>query len=101
MYSWAQVQEIMQNSVVQVISQVATFNWSEPYRVEEQHEGRGTGFFIDCEGHLITNAHVVDQAKTIWIHVPMLGKKPLFAHIVSFCPDRDLALLRIDAAGRD
>lgn len=98
---WADIQAIIQNSVVQVISQTATFNWAEPYRISEQQEVRGTGFFIDQDGHIITNAHVVDQAKTIWIHVPMLGKTLLFANVVSFCPDRDIALLRIDEQSRD
>jgi serine protease Do len=98
---WARIQGMIQNSVVQIVAQVATFNWCEPYRVNEQQEVRGTGFFIDREGHLVTNAHVVDQAKTIWIHLPILGKKVLFAHVVGFCPDRDLALLRIDEQSRD
>jgi len=92
---WSDMQDALQNSVVQVIAQIASYNWLEPYTVEEQHESRGTGFFIDPEGYFITNAHVVNEATTVWIHLPTLGKKTFLADIVSFCPDRDLALLKI------
>ncbi|HZW61798.1 MAG TPA: trypsin-like peptidase domain-containing protein [Candidatus Babeliales bacterium] len=92
---WAAMQDAIHNSVVQVVSQVAKFNWREPYIVQEQYEGRGTGFFIDTDGYLVTNAHVVDSAETVWVYLPSLGKKVIFAQVVSFCPDRDLALLRI------
>lgn len=92
---WAAMQDTIHNSVVQVVAQVAKFNWREPFKVQEQFEGRGTGFFIDADGYLVTNAHVVDEAETVWIYMPSLGKKVIFADVVSFCPERDLALLRI------
>ena len=92
---WASMQSLAQNAVVQVFAQVGRFNWLEPYKIEDQYENRGTGFFIDDEGYFITNAHVVSEAKRLWIHVPALGKHPLNVEIVGFCPDRDLALLRL------
>lgn len=92
---WLELQDAAQNSVVQVIAQIAKFNWLEPYRIQEQGEQRGTGFFIDTNGHIITNAHVVHAATKVWIHMPFLGRKIIFADIVSICPDRDFALLRI------
>ena len=96
---WAKIQSDVQNSVVQVFAQIGRFNWREPYKVEEQYENRGSGFLIDERGYLITNAHVVDQAKHIWVHVPVLGQQPLEAHVVAICPDRDFALLRITDEG--
>lgn len=93
--AWENMQDTLQSSIVQVVAQVAEFNWSEPYKVQGQYEGRGSGFFIDKEGYLITNAHVVKEASTVWIHLPTLGKKALFTDIVGFCPERDVALLRV------
>jgi S1-C subfamily serine protease len=98
--TWAQLELAVQNSVVQVVAQVVTFNWREPYQTYEQQENRGSGFFIDADGHLITNAHVVNDAKRIYLHLPTIGKRAIFADIVSFCPDRDLALLRVNEEGR-
>ncbi len=92
---WLPLQDAVQNSVVQVIAQVAKFNWLEPFKVYEVGENRGSGFFIDKEGHIITNAHVIDEATKVWVHLPSLGRRSIFVDIISICPDRDLALLRV------
>ena len=92
---WAEIQAFAGNAVVQVFSQIGKFNWIEPYNVTEQYENRGTGFFINDRGYIITNFHVIDQAKHIWVHVPILGRQPLRADIVGVCPERDLALLKL------
>jgi S1-C subfamily serine protease len=93
--SWIALQESLQNSVVQVVAQITPLDWIEPYRSTRQFENRGTGFFIDESGYLITNAHVVDEAAMVWIHLPALGKKTVFVDIVGFCPELDLALLKV------
>ncbi|MDR3550982.1 MAG: trypsin-like peptidase domain-containing protein [Candidatus Babeliales bacterium] len=92
---WTRIESIVQNAVVQVFAQVGSFNWLEPYKVEEEAENRGSGFLIDRDGYIITNAHVVDEAKRIWVHIPILGRQMILVEVVGFCPDRDLALLRI------
>lgn len=97
---WEKLQEVARNAVVQVFAQVAEFNWCEPYKIRREYERRGTGFFINEKGYFITNAHIVNEAKTIWIQVPAFGRKPLFADVVGFCPERDLALLRLKEKDR-
>lgn len=87
--------EKVEHAVVQIVAHAAYFNWRDPYRVRTQAEVLATGFFIDTEGHLFTNAHVVDQAKLIEVHVPALGRIALRAHVVSFCPENDIALLKL------
>jgi len=95
---WAQIQALAANAVVQIFSQVGRFNWIEPYNVVVQYEERGSGFFINDQGYIITNAHVVDEAKYVWIQIPALGRQPIEAEIVGVCPERDLALLRLKDA---
>src|SRR5690349_12957131 len=64
---WRPIQEQVKDTVVQVFSQVLEFNFLEPYKTPNQYSSTGTAFFINDEGDLITNAHVVNQAPTVWI----------------------------------
>lgn len=92
---WRPVQEGAQNTVAQIFSQVAAIDLLQPYRTPQQGVSCGSGFFISEEGHLITNAHVVDQAKAVWIQIPSLGKKILDVNVIGVSPDRDIALLKL------
>lgn len=64
--------------------------WSEP-RVS----GMGSGFFIDTDGHAVTNNHVVDEASKIEV---VLSDGEVFeATLIGRDPKTDLALLKVDA----
>lgn len=93
--AWRPVQERSRNTVVQVISQVAEMDIKQPYKTPSQYKAAGSGFFINDKGELITNAHVVSQAKSVWIQIPHFGKRIFDANIISFAPDYDIALLRL------
>lgn len=92
---WRQIEAQAQNAVVQVWSQISEFNWLDPYRSAEQGQGAGSGFFVDKDGHILTNYHVIRGAKSILINVPQLGKKPLGVFVVGICPEVDIALLKL------
>lgn len=93
--SWSDIQILAKDTVAQVISQVAQFDWLEPYKTPAQGQGLGSGFFINQDGELITNAHVVNQAKAVFIQIPSLGKRRLEVDVIGISQDRDLALLRL------
>lgn len=93
--AWRDVQEAIKDTVVQVFSQVAEVDLLQPYKTPSQYPVYGSGFFINEQGDLITNAHVVNQAKAVWIQIPSLGKRMLEVEVRSVSPDRDLALLRV------
>ena len=92
---WSSVQSQFQNAVLQVFSQVLEFNWLEPYKTPNQAEGTGSAFFINDHGDIITNAHVVNQAISITVQVPSVGKRRFNVDLIGLSPDRDLALLRM------
>lgn len=96
---WLSVQLKAENAVVQIFAVSSTFNWMQPFKTPIQVTVSGTGFFINDQGYFITNSHVVDQASSVWIHIPSLGKRNIDADIISICPDRDLALLRLRPEG--
>ncbi len=92
---WRPVQDKVKDTVVQIFSHVAHTNILQPYASPSQGVANGSGFFISEQGDLITNAHVIEQAKGVWVQIPSLGKRIIDCNIIGVSPDRDLALLRI------
>jgi putative serine protease PepD len=63
-----------------------------------QGGGTGSGFVLDRDGYILTNDHVVDGARTVDVR---FGEgAPVAARVVGADPSTDLALLKIDPAGR-
>lgn len=96
---WRPVQERVRDTVMQVFAQVVESDILQPYKTPAQSGGAGSGFFINEDGYFLTNAHVVDQAKTIWIQVPSLGKRIIDVELVGISHDRDIALLKVSEEG--
>ena len=62
-------------------------------------EGTGSGFVWDHEGHVVTNFHVVAPAgRTTEYRVTLWDQSEWDARIVGLAPEKDLAVLRIDAS---
>ncbi|MFN8161974.1 MAG: trypsin-like peptidase domain-containing protein [Solirubrobacterales bacterium] len=67
----------------------------------------GSGFVLDSEGHIVTNAHVVTEgsggdrtgAERVFVEFPDRNVVP--AEIVGFDPFADVALLKVDPEGLD
>jgi S1-C subfamily serine protease len=57
----------------------------------------GSGFIIDAEGHVLTNAHVIDQANVISVQLDDGREVP--ARLVGLEKRIDLAVLDIDVEG--
>ena len=59
----------------------------------------GTGFFIDTDGYIVTNNHVVKDADEVTIL--MNNGTEVEAEIIGLDPDADLAVLKVDPQGLD
>jgi serine protease Do len=92
---WRAVQKKVKDTVVQVFVYTAQYNWFEPYKSPSQGRTRGSGFFIDDDGHIVSNYHVVNDAVNIKIQIPSLGKERFDVKIVGVGPERDIALLKL------
>ncbi len=57
--------------------------------------GSGTGFLIDRDGTIVTNAHVVDGANQLRVRFDDDGE-PVSARLVGADPSSDLAVLKVD-----
>ncbi len=61
----------------------------------ERNHGVGSGFVISADGYVMTNAHVVYDADTIY--VTLLDKREFKAKLIGADKRTDVALLKIDA----
>lgn len=60
-------------------------------------QGTGSGFIVSTDGHLITNAHVVEQADTVT--VTLKDGRTLDGKVVGIDPVTDVAAIKIEANG--
>ena len=65
------------------------------YDLSEYPQGTGSGFIWDEEGHIVTNFHVIQGADAA--EVTLADHSTWKARFVGAAPDKDLAVLRIDA----
>ena len=79
-------------SVVNITSRVMTFDFF--YGLVPQ-EGQGSGFVIDKEGHILTNYHVIADARQV--EVTLHNHKKYKATIVGTDKAHDLAIVQIKA----
>lgn len=56
-------------------------------------QGMGSGFVIDAEGHILTNYHVIENARQV--EVTTSDKKKYKAQIIGVDPPHDLAVIQI------
>jgi S1-C subfamily serine protease len=81
-------------SVVHVTSLASRRN-RFTFDTSEIPQGTGTGFVWDSQGHIVTNFHVVQGGDRATVTLNDNTTYP--ATIVGTAPDKDLAVLRIDA----
>ena len=79
-------------SVVNVTSRAMTFDFF--YGLVPQ-EGQGSGFVIDKEGHILTNYHVIADARQV--EVTLHNRKKYKATVIGTDAAHDLAVIQIKA----
>ncbi len=80
-------------SVVNITSRAVTFDFF--YGLVPQ-EGQGSGFIIDKEGHILTNYHVIADARQL--EVTLHNRKKYRATVVGTDHSHDLAIIQIKTA---
>jgi len=82
-------------SVVNITSIVEVRRSRFSLDVTEIPQGSGSGFIWDREGHVVTNFHVLEGGRR-WT-VTLADQSTHEALLVGVAPDKDLAVLKIDA----
>jgi S1-C subfamily serine protease len=79
-------------SVVNVTSRAMAFDF---FNGLVPQEGQGSGFVIDKDGHILTNYHVVADARQV--EVTLHNRKKYKATVIGTDPAHDLAVIQIKA----
>lgn len=70
----------------------------DPNREIDKEKGSGTGFLISENGYVVTNYHVVEDARKIELYFPTDSiTKKYMATVVSTDKTNDIAILKIDS----
>jgi S1-C subfamily serine protease len=68
------------------------------FPAQQKSEALGSGFVIDKAGHIVTNYHVVEHARSV--EVSFSNNESMKAKVVGTDPSTDVAVLKVDAHGR-
>jgi S1-C subfamily serine protease len=91
--------EIFHRASPSVVHITTLVNATQPYSFDVQQvpEGTGSGFVWDQDGHVVTNFHVIRGADAAV--VVLADGSTWQGRLVGAYPDKDLAVLAIDAPG--
>jgi len=81
-----------------VVHITATSQTSDVFGNTQQQQSIGSGFVIDKAGHIVTNYHVVQGAKTV--QVSFSNHESMAAKVVGSDPATDIAVLKVSAPSR-
>lgn len=68
---------------------------NSPQPDEEQNSGVGSGFIVSSDGYILTNAHVVDGADSIY--VTLTDKREFKAKLIGADKRTDVAMVKVEA----
>jgi 2-alkenal reductase len=90
-----------------VVTVISLFDGGSALTEDEGEGGQGSGFVLDGDGYVATNAHVVtsgaagrsERAKQVFVEFSSGDRVP--AKIIGDDPNADVALLKVDPKGLD
>ncbi len=68
----------------------------EPTDLEDLQQAQGSGFLVDTAGHIVTNNHVIEDARSIY--VTFMDGRQVPATLVGRDEDSDLAVIKVAEA---
>ena len=98
-------QRVYEREAPGVVTVFSVFGGGGVLDREPEQEGAGSGFVLDGDGEIATNAHVVTTGqgdglkRAKEVYVQFADGNQVDATILGVDPDSDVALLRIDPAG--
>ena len=94
-----QIYDKVADGVVEITASGVSSNAGSPFGPAQEGEATGSGFVIDTEGHIVTNAHVVDGASSLGVR--FANGKQVAATLVGKDPSTDLAVIDVNVAASE
>jgi S1-C subfamily serine protease len=88
------VYEGASRGVVNILTR--TVGYDRFFMLPSPGEGAGSGSVLDKRGHILTNFHVIEDAREIQVTLPG-GKEPYVGELVGSDPENDIAVIKIEA----
>jgi S1-C subfamily serine protease len=86
-----------------VVTVISIFSGGNPLSEDGGEGGQGSGFVLDGEGYIATNAHVVTEsssnARSKQVYVEFSSGDRVPGRIIGVDPNADVALLKVDPKG--
>ncbi len=76
------------------VAYITTERIEQNFFFAEVAQGAGSGFVWDQEGHVVTNFHVIQDARKVLVQLDA-GKDPISAEFVGAAPEYDLAVVQL------
>jgi S1-C subfamily serine protease len=97
-HNWVNISNLVRESIVQIFAISYTIDPMKPYISPSDKLARGSGFIIYNNNRIIimTNAHVIEDAKNINVRTEQTKNIDLRANVINICVAKDLALIEIN-----
>jgi S1-C subfamily serine protease len=92
------INDVYRSAAPGVVHITATSQSSDVFGNTQEQQSIGSGFVIDKAGHIVTNYHVVEGAKTV--QVSFSNHESMPAKVVGSDPATDIAVLQVSAPSR-
>ena len=89
---------VVQVTATQIVNGQSSDLFGFPFPTEQRQQSLGSGFVVDKAGHIVTNYHVVQGARSV--QVSFSDNESMKARIVGVDPSTDIAVLQVDAHAR-
>ena len=85
-------------TATQVVTTPGVDPFGFAFPAQQKSQALGSGFVIDKAGHIVTNYHVVEHARSV--EVSFSNNESMKAKLVGADPSTDIAVLKVDAHAR-
>ena len=89
------LRNLLESNIVRIENEMSKPNIFIPYIESDSGTSYGSGFFIS-DNYILTNYHVINNSKKLYIYIPIYGKNPFEGEIMCYNIDNDYAIIKVN-----